>query len=111
MKKFSLPNLRQSTQQSFYSYIFNGKSYRFKFTDCGNYILTDIYLVQDSENKYILKGSPIVTGTDLLSRVKNPELIQGKLFVKNKYGKDIEPDRSNFNTDFELVYYEVNETD
>ena len=108
MKKFSLPSLR-SKSQVFCNYIFNRKSYTFNFTWCGEFCLLDIYLAQEYGNKYIIKGFPIVTGIDLIARVKNPQLISGKLFIQNKYNKNLEPDLNNFNTDFELIYYEKGE--
>lgn len=109
MKTFSLPTLRLNSQV-FCNYIFNQKSYTFNFTWCNEFCLLDIYLAQEYGNKYLIKGFPIVPGVDLIARVKNPQLITGKLFIRNKYEQDIEPGFSNFNTDFELVYYEKDET-
>lgn len=108
MKTFSLPNLRRDSQV-FCNYIFNRKSYTFNFTWCGSFCLLDIYLAQEYGNKYILKGFPIVTGVNLIARVKNPQLITGKLFIRHKYGQNIEPDFDTFNSDYELVYYEQEE--
>lgn len=109
MKKFTLPNLRQKKEQIYCNYIFNQKSYKCKFVWTGDYCLADIYLPQDSGNKYIVKGLPIIPDVDLISRVKTSDLIEGKLFIKNKFGKNINPDIYNFHTDFELVYYEKDE--
>jgi len=109
MKTFTLPNLRQGKPQVFCNYIFNRTSYSFKFVWCNEFCLLDIYIPKDDGNLYIVKGHPIVTDVDLISRVQNPELISGKLIIKNKYGKDIEPDLYNFNTDFEMIYYSQDE--
>ena len=103
MKKFSLPNL-VTNPQVFCTYIFNKKSYNFKFRWCDNFCILDIYLVQDGEKVYLLQGRPLTAGTDITSRVNDQNLINGKLSVENKFGNESDPERSNFHTDFELVY-------
>ncbi|MBR6099075.1 hypothetical protein IKP85_04945 [bacterium] len=109
MKKFTLPDLRQGKPQVFSSYVFNQKAYYFKFVWSDSFCLADIYIPKDKGNLYIIKGYPLVPDVDLISRVNNPELISGKLFVKNKFGRDIVPDKNNFSTDFELVYFDESE--
>ena len=111
MKKFTLPNLRQAKPQVFSNYVFNKKSYSFKFVWTDEFCVVDIYIPQNGGNLYLVKGHPIVPDIDLISRVKNPNLIEGKLYIRNKFGKDIVPDINNFHTDFELVYYENDETE
>lgn len=108
MKKFTLPKMSEKTECTI-RYIFNQKTYFFKYIWCDYICLLDIYISQENGNKYLIKGFPIVTGIDLVSRVKNPQLITGKIFIQNKYDKDLQPDINNFNTDFELVYYEKDE--
>lgn len=105
MKRFSLPNL-QNNPQVLCNYIFNKRAYTLYFRWCSDFCLVDIYYLQDGEKIYILKGRPITINIDLISRIKNNSLIEGKLTVENKYGRDNPPDQENFHTDFELVYYE-----
>ena len=109
MKNFTLPDLRQGKPQVFSSYIFNRKVYYFKFVWVDSFCVADIYIPKDNGNLYLIKGYPIVPNTDLISRVNNPELIKGRLIIRNKFGKDIVPDKDNFNSDFELVYFDETE--
>ena len=105
MKQFSLPNL-SIKNISFNTYFFNQKSYNFRFEWCESFVLMDIYIVLKGVTTYILKGFPIVADYNLIERIKTPEYIIGKLFIKNKYGQDIPITRENFSTDFELIYEE-----
>ncbi len=105
MKSFSLPNLLNNPQV-FCIYIINKKSYNFRFRWCDTFCLMDIYQLEDGERNYILKGRPLTTNTNLIERIKDDNLIQGKLTLENKFGKDAAPAQENFHTDFELVYYE-----
>ena len=100
-----MPGLRDTTQ-AFCSYVFGKKTYRFVFTWCEEFVIVDMYFISDGENNYILHGYPLVPDSDLISRVKNDDVISGALFVKNKYGKDFDITRNNFDSDFELVYYD-----
>ena len=58
------------------------------------------------QDKYLVKGRAMVTGSDLIARVKNDELITGSLYLINKYGDSVEPRQETFNTDFYLAWVE-----
>ena len=103
MKKFSLPDM-QINARTFCTYIINGKPYNFRFIWCDSFFYVDIYILQENSEVYILKGFPIVPEVDLISRIKNPDVIEGKLYIKNKFGEDNTPTPEIFNSDFELVY-------
>ncbi len=104
MKKFSLPSLLASPQV-FCTFIFNKKSYNFKFRWCDSFCLLDIYLIEDGETVYLVKGRPMVVLVNIAGRVKDKNLIDGELVLENKFGNNTAPTRNNFHTDFELVYY------
>ena len=105
MKQFSLPSL-QNNNVAFNTYFFNKKNYNFKFEWCETFVLVDIYTIQQGVTVYILKGFPVVAEYNLLERIKKPEIVSGKLFVKNKYEQDIPITKENFSSDFVLVYEE-----
>ena len=108
MKQFSLPSLRDTTQ-AFCSYVLGKKTYRFVFTWCEEFVIVDMYFIGNGDNNYILRGYPLVPDCDLIRRIKDDEIISGTLFVKNKYNKDCDITQSNFDSDFELVYYDKDE--
>ena len=62
--------------------------------------------LSSGDTKYLLKGFPLVANYNLIERVKSPDIINGNLTIKNKYGNDISINRENFNTDFVLEYEE-----
>lgn len=109
MKILKLPKLTNEGQ-GFCQYDLNSKNYYFEFQWIDNFCLISIYFINKNNKNIILKNYPIVTGVDLINRIKNSELISGKLYFQNIYGEDIEPDISNFSEDFELIYYEENES-
>lgn len=105
MKKFSLPDM-QSNSRVICTYIIDGKSYNFKFTWCDSFFVMDVYIVKPDGEKYILTGVPMVQEYDFISRIKEPDIIDGKLYLINKYGEEDSPVPENLSSDFELVYYE-----
>ena len=105
MKQFSLPSL-QNSNIALNTYFFNKKNYNFKFEWCETFVLVDIYIIQDGISEYILKGFPIVPDYNLIERIKTPEIVTGKLFIKNRYEQDIPITKENFSSDFVLVYEE-----
>ncbi len=108
MKKFSMPSLRTDTQ-AFLSCVFNKKTYNFVFTLCEDFVLADMYFLDNGENIYVFRGVPLVPEVDLIRRVKNPDIIKGSLYVKHKYGNDVDITQDSFDSEFELVYYDENE--
>ena len=107
MKEFSLPDLTNKSEV-FCSYFFNKKKYNFKFQWCDTFCLIDIYVMNEGRNVYILQGYPIIPELNLIERIKNPNLITGKLFITNKLNNGNEITETNFSTDFKLIYYEEN---
>ena len=74
MKTFTLPSLRQKSQ-AFSHYTLNKKVYYFKFMRVDYMFLADIYLPQENGNLYVIRGHQIIPDVDLISRVKNSDLI------------------------------------
>ena len=58
------------------------------------------------KDEYLVKGRAMTTGSDLIGRVKDDELITGSLFLVNKYGHSVEPTQETFSTDYYLVWVE-----
>lgn len=103
MNILTLPDLTNNPDTRV-AYTINGKEYMFRFRWCDTFCLLDIYVINDNENVYLVKGHAITTDSDLIGRVKNSSLITGSLVYTNKYQQNIEPDQDNFNTDFYLIY-------
>ena len=108
MKRFNLPNM-QSGFKTICTYVLDGKPYTFQFTWCDTFFLMDIYVFNSGNNEYLLKGAPVVINCDLLSRIIQPNLIQGKLYMVNKFDEDYPPSPDTISTDFELIYYSADE--
>lgn len=102
MNTIPLPDLNNNPkvmQQT----IIGSKSYQFSYRWMNDgYCLLDIML----DDVPLLKGRPMTTGSDLIARVKNSELITGSLFLINKYGQKVAPTQENFNTDYYLAWVE-----
>ncbi len=101
MKTIPLPNIKENADIT-QPIIIGTKSYTFNFKWVDTYCSLDILL----NNKYLVKGRAMTTGSDLIARVKDDELITGSLFLINKYGESVEPTQETFNTDFYLVWVE-----
>lgn len=101
MNTFQLPNLNEDADVS-QPIVIGTKSYTFNFKWINDYCSLDI-MYQD---KYLVKGRAMVTGSDLIARVKDDNLITGSLFLINKYGYSVEPTQDTFSTDFYLVWVE-----
>ncbi len=108
MRKYNLPDM-SSDSRVFCTYIINGKHYGFRFTWCNTFFVLDIYTANSDGNKYILNSEPLVTGFDFLSRIKQPDIISGKLYLHNKFDEDYTPEPDSLSSDFELIYYAEDE--
>ena len=105
MSRLKLPNLLTNpvTKQT---YIINNREYTFTFRWIEEFCTLDIYIIQDGQRTYLVKGIAIALDSDIISRVKNDSLISGSLYLINKYGETGEPTQDNFHTDYEMEYYE-----
>ena len=101
MNVIQLPDLNENADVS-QPIVIGTKSYTFNFKWLDEFCILDI-LYQD---KYLVKGRAMVTGSDFIARVKDDELITGSLYLVNKYGESVEPTQETFNTDFYLVWME-----
>ena len=101
MNVIQLPNLNENADVS-QPIVIGTKSYTFNFKWVDSFCSLDI-IYQD---KYLVKGRAMVTGSDLIGRVKNDDLITGSLYLINKYGESVEPTQETFDTDFYLVWME-----
>lgn len=99
MNTIQLPNLNQEPNSTIPT-IINEKSYTFNYLWINDYAILDIYL----NDVALIKGKPLVTGSDLIARVKNDNLITGKLFLINKFGYPVQATQENFHTDYYLVW-------
>ena len=108
MKCFNLPDM-QSACKTVCTYILDGKSYNFQFIWCDSFFLMDIYILKSGEEKYLLKGVPVVANYNFLARINQPELISGSLYLVNKSSEDYIPTPDTISSDFELVYYSADE--
>lgn len=108
MKKYNLPDM-SSDSRVFCTYIINGKHYGFRFTWCGTFFVLDMYTTTPDGNKCILSSEPLVMGFDFLARIKQPDLISGKLYLCNKFDEEYTPEPDSLSSDFELIYYAENE--
>ena len=103
MKILTLPNLINQPDITV-NYVINKQQYTFHYLWCDSFCLLDIYKIVNNVTKYLVKGRAITTDSDILSRVKDSSLSTGSLVYVNKYNQHIQPDQSNFNTDFYLIY-------
>ena len=101
MNIIQLPNLKENANIA-RPVIIGTKSYMFNFKWIDTFCLLDIML----KDQYLVKGRAITTGSNLIARVKNDELITGSLFLINKYNNSTEPTQETFNTDYYLVWME-----
>ena len=101
MNTIQLPNLNQEPNSTIPT-IINEKSYTFNYLWINDHAILDIYL----NDVALIKGKPLVTGSDLIARIKNDDLITGKLFLINKFGYPVQPTQENFHTDYYLVWEE-----
>lgn len=101
MNIIQLPNLNENPNVT-QSIVIGQKSYMFNFRWIEDFCILDILLNEE----YLVKGRAITTGSDLIGRVKNDELIKGSLYLINKYGYSLPPTQENFNTDYYLVWVE-----
>ena len=108
MKTIKLPAI-STDGQAFCTQTLNDKEYKFEFHWCETFCIADIYLAGEEENIYLIKGYPLVLNIDLIERVKNEDLINGKLYFRNIYDEDTAPEKDTFSTDYELVYLENDE--
>ena len=104
MDIFNLPNLLENPK-SFVNYVINDRQYTFYFEWCDDFALCTAFFVANNVNQYLFKGKPITIDTNLLSRVKDKNVIGGYLVVTNAYGERIEPLQENFSSDYQLVYF------
>lgn len=105
MTIFQLPNLTTNPKVRL-GYIINNKQYTFSFQWLDNFCLLSIYIIKDNQKIYLIKGRPITQNSDLIERVKDSNLITGKLVIKNKYNEQTEITQYNFHADFEMEYYD-----
>lgn len=101
MNIIQLPNLNENADIT-QPIVIGTKSYTFNFKWVDTFCVLDILY----KDEYLVKGRAMTTGSDLISRVKNDELISGSLFLVNKYGHPVEPIQENFNTDYYLAWVE-----
>lgn len=101
MKTIQLPNLNENADVT-QPIVIGTKSYTFNFRWIDTFCVLDILL----KDKYLVKGRAMTTGSDLIGRVKDDELITGSLFLINKYGHSIDPTQETFSTDYYLVWVE-----
>lgn len=101
MNIIQLPNLNENADIT-QPIVIGTKSYTFNFKWVDTFCVLDILY----KDEYLVKGRAMTTGSDLIGRVKNDELISGSLFLVNKYGHPVEPIQENFNTDYYLAWVE-----
>lgn len=101
MHTIQLPNLNENSDVT-QPIVIGTKVYTFNFKWIDTFCSLDILY----KDEYLVKGRAITTGSDLIGRVKNDELITGSLFLINKYGESIEPIQENFHTDYYLTWVE-----
>lgn len=103
MNTLKLPNLL-NTPDARMTYLINGAQYMFRFRWCSTFCLLDIYQVEDNTEIFLVKSRPLTINSDLISRVKDPDLIVGSLYLTQIYGDNVEPSQENFHKDYCLVY-------
>ena len=101
MKTINLPNINEDVNVT-QPIILGDKTYTFNFRWIADFCSLDI-MYNDS---YLVKGKAMVTGSDLISRVKDDSIIKGSLYLVHKYGLQIEPTQETFATDYYLVWGE-----
>lgn len=108
MNTYKLPNLLNAPD-SRVSYIIDGVQYMFRFRWINTFCLLDIYLIEDNQEVFLVKGRPLTINSDLLGRVNDPDLIVGSLYLTQNQGERVEPSQENFHKDYCLVYVSENE--
>lgn len=103
MEIFNLPDLA-SNPKTFIDYVINNVKYKFIFDWQDDCCYCTAYFSDGGNNQYLFKGRAITINSNLIERIKNPELISGSLMIKNVYGQSIEPMQENFATDYQLIY-------
>ena len=101
MNIINLPNLYDNANIS-QPIILGDKTYMFNFRWIADFCSLDILL----NDTYVTKGKAIVLGCDLISRVKDDNLITGSLYLIHKYGEAVQPTQETFATDYYLVWGE-----
>lgn len=101
MNTIQLPNLNENADVT-QPIVIGTKAYTFNFKWVDDFCSLDILY----KEKYLVKGRAMTTGSDLIGRVKDDELITGSLFLVNKYGHSLEPTQETFSTDYYLVWVE-----
>ena len=101
MNIIQLPNLNENADIT-QPIVIGTKSYTFNFKWVDTFCVLDILY----KDEYLVKGRAMTTGSDLIGRVKDDELITGSLFLVNKYGYSVEPTQETFSTDYYLVWVE-----
>ena len=101
MHTIQLPNLNENADVT-QPIVIGTKVYTFNFKWIDTFCSLDILY----KDEYLVKGRAITTGSDLIGRVKNDELITGSLFLINKYGESVQPIQENFHIDYYLTWVE-----
>lgn len=101
MNTIQLPNLNENADVT-QPIVIGTKAYTFNFRWVDTFCVLDILL----KDRYLVKGRAMTTGSDLIGRVKDDDLITGSLFLINKYGHSVEPTQETFSTDYYLVWVE-----
>ena len=83
MKTYQLPNLEQTPRVKI-AYIINKKQYHFYFQWIETFPALSIYIIRDNQKIYLVENRGIVPCVDIIARVKDSNLIKGKLIIKNK---------------------------
>ena len=101
MRTIRLPNINEDVNVT-QPIILGDKTYTFNFRWIADFCSLDI-MYNDS---YLVKGKAMVTGSDLISRVKDDNLITGSLYLIHKYGEAVQPTQETFATDYYFVWGE-----
>lgn len=104
MQILNLPDLINNPKP-IVNYVINDRQYTFLFEWIGDHCILTIFFVANNVNQYLCQGRAITINSNLIGRVKNPDLITGALFVMNAYGESVEPLQETFASDYQLVYF------
>lgn len=99
MNLLQIPNLNENPKV-IQPTIIGEKSYNFIYEWVDTFCKLDIMY----NETYLVKGRAMTTGSDLIGRVKDDNLITGSLYLVNKHGLSVEPTQETLNTDFYLVW-------
>lgn len=99
MEQIQLPDLNNYPNVTF-PIQHEQKTYTLSFRWIDTFAVLDI----EYDGEYLIKGQALVTGYDLIGRIKDQDKITGSIYLVHKYGASCQPLQDTFAKDYALVW-------